>query len=86
MSSGFQARPPWFDSVKNIIETFAARPPNEGRQYTEVDRQMLRLQACVSACHSLNGLEEGETWRSVGLLVSAQRASIQQHVTTAPCC
>jgi NAD(P)H-dependent nitrite reductase small subunit len=24
--------------------------------------------ACVTACHSLNGLEEEETWRSVGLL------------------
>ncbi len=25
--------------------------------------------ACVTACHSLNGLEPGESWRSVGLLV-----------------
>jgi formate dehydrogenase iron-sulfur subunit len=25
--------------------------------------------ACVSACHSLNGLDEDETWRNVGLLV-----------------
>ncbi len=42
--------------------------------------------ACVTACHQLNGLddEEGETWRSVGLLHGGTpEAPVQQTVTTA---
>lgn len=45
--------------------------------------------ACVTACHSLNGLEEGESWRSVGLLLDRSRTPSDappiaiQHVTTA---
>jgi Fe-S-cluster-containing dehydrogenase component len=40
--------------------------------------------ACVSACHSLNGLEEEETWRSVGLIHGGTSAApYQQTVTTA---
>jgi formate dehydrogenase iron-sulfur subunit len=42
--------------------------------------------ACVTACHLLNGLDddEGETWRSVGLLHGGTpEAPVQQTVTTA---
>jgi Fe-S-cluster-containing dehydrogenase component/DMSO reductase anchor subunit len=42
--------------------------------------------ACVTACHQLNGLDddEGETWRSVGLLHGGSpEAPVQQTVTTA---
>jgi Fe-S-cluster-containing dehydrogenase component/DMSO reductase anchor subunit len=42
--------------------------------------------ACVTACHQLNGLDgdEGETWRSVGLLHGGSAAEpVQQTVTTA---
>jgi formate dehydrogenase iron-sulfur subunit len=42
--------------------------------------------ACVTACHQLNGLDddEGETWRSVGLLHGGTPAEpVQQTVTTA---
>ena len=39
--------------------------------------------ACVSACHSLNGLDEDESWRAVGLLVGAEDVPWQQTVTTA---
>jgi formate dehydrogenase iron-sulfur subunit len=42
--------------------------------------------ACVTACHRLNGLDddEGETWRSVGLLHGGSAdAPVQQTVTTA---
>jgi Fe-S-cluster-containing dehydrogenase component/DMSO reductase anchor subunit len=44
--------------------------------------------ACVTACHSLNGLEEGETWRKVGLIETnsySEPMSVvrQQTVTTA---
>jgi Fe-S-cluster-containing dehydrogenase component/DMSO reductase anchor subunit len=38
----------------------------------------------VTACHSLNGLDETETWRSVGQLVSTDwRNPLKQTVTTA---
>jgi Fe-S-cluster-containing dehydrogenase component/DMSO reductase anchor subunit len=42
--------------------------------------------ACVTACHELNGLDsdEGETWRSVGLLHGGTpQEPVQQTVTTA---
>src|SRR5688500_6094561 len=47
-----------------------ASPPGPGQQYAfEVDLDMCTgCKACVAACHSLNGLDEGETWRAVGLL------------------
>ena len=41
-----------------------------GEQYAfEVDLDACSgCKACVAACHNLNGLDEDETWRSVGLL------------------
>ncbi len=44
--------------------------PKPGQQYAfEVDLDACTgCKSCVSACHSLNGLDEGESWRSVGLL------------------
>jgi formate dehydrogenase iron-sulfur subunit len=39
--------------------------------------------ACVTACHSLNGLAAEETWRDVGLLVGVgESAGLQQTITT----
>src|SRR6185312_3647726 len=68
-----------------------ATPPAAGEQYAfEVNLdQCSGCKACVTACHSLNGLDENETWRDVGLLVSAPSKpwkpvpAIQQTVTTA---
>ncbi len=62
--------------------------PQPGQQYAfEVNLdQCSGCKACVTACHSLNGLDEDEVWRSVGLLVSdfsGSQSAIQQHVTTA---
>src|SRR5881628_2151791 len=47
---------------------FAA--PKAGEQYAfDVNLDLCSgCKACVTACHSLNGLAEGETWRSVGVL------------------
>lgn len=66
------------------------RPPSPGEQYAfEVDLDRCSgCKACVTACHALNGLEDGETWRSVGLLVGAPEPAattpaLLQHVTTA---
>jgi formate dehydrogenase iron-sulfur subunit len=38
--------------------------------------------ACVVACHGLNGLDDDEAWRDLGLVV-APRESYQQTITTA---
>lgn len=60
--------------------------PRPGEQYAfEVDLDKCSgCKACVSACHSLNGLDEGEAWRTTGLLVSTDwRQPRQQTITTA---
>lgn len=46
--------------------------PKSGQQYAfEVDLDKCSgCKACVTACHALNGLEDDECWRSVGLLIS----------------
>ena len=63
-----------------------ASAPAPGQQYAfEVDLDKCSgCKACVTACHSMNGLDDDETWRSVGALVSADvRAPLKQTITTA---
>ena len=60
--------------------------PRAGEQYAfGVDLDACTgCQACVSACHSLNGLDEDETWRDIGLLHGGTiDEPYQQTVTTA---
>ena len=59
--------------------------PKPGQQYAfEVDLDRCTgCKACVTACHSLNGLDAGETWRSVGLIHNPIGKRMQQTVTTA---
>ncbi len=63
-----------------------ASAPGPGQQYAfEVDLDACSgCKACVVACHHLNGLEEDELWRSVGLLQGGTSAQpVQATVTTA---
>lgn len=63
-----------------------ASMPEAGQQFAfDVDLDCCSgCKACVTACHSLNGLDESETWRDVGLLVGGTSAlPVIQHVTTA---
>ena len=64
-----------------------ASPPADGQQYGfEVDLDRCTgCKACVTACHSLNGLEGGETWRSVGLLHGGSPAEPMQKTVTTTC-
>jgi len=60
--------------------------PQPGEQYAfEVDLDACTgCKACVTACHNLNGLEDDELWRQVGLLHGGtSQLPIVQHVTTA---
>lgn len=74
------------DQARYYEKLLPATPPGPGQQYAfEVDLDRCSgCKACVTACHSLNGLDERETWRDVGLLVGGTESSpIMQHVTAA---
>jgi len=63
-----------------------ASPPGPGQQLAfEVDlNRCSGCKACVAACHALNGLDDGESWRDVGLLVGGTATlPVLQHVTSA---
>jgi formate dehydrogenase iron-sulfur subunit len=61
--------------------------PEPGQQYGfEVDLDNCTgCKACVAACHSLNGLDDGESWRSVTLLRGGTPAAPFQQTVTAAC-
>lgn len=80
----------WHESGETAANRYAAllpaSSPAEGEQYAfEVDLDACSgCKACVTACHSLNGLDEDETWREVGLLHGGSSdRPVLQHVTSA---
>ena len=61
--------------------------PGKGEQYAfevSLDR-CTGCKACVSACHSLNGLDAVETWRDVGILLGGNDAPAWQQTVTTAC-
>jgi formate dehydrogenase iron-sulfur subunit len=63
-----------------------AAPPAAGEQYAfDVDLDACSgCKSCVTACHTLNGLDDDETWRDVGLLHGGNASQpFLQHVTAA---
>lgn len=74
--------------VKSYQQLIPAGKPDADHQYAfQVDLDACSgCKACVSACHSLNGLSEDETWRDVGCVIGDYEidyAPVQFTVTTA---
>jgi Fe-S-cluster-containing dehydrogenase component/DMSO reductase anchor subunit len=61
--------------------------PVAGQQYAfDVDLDTCTgCKACVTACHNLNGLDDGESYRTVGLLKGGTPAQPFQQTVTAAC-
>jgi formate dehydrogenase iron-sulfur subunit len=59
--------------------------PQPGQQYAfQVDLDNCTgCKACVAACHSLNGLDDDEAWRDMGMLLGTRKQPYVQTVTTA---
>ena len=66
-------------------ELMPASPPGPGEQYAfEVDLDICSgCKACVAACHSQNGLDDGESWRVAGSLLGIGEAA---HLTVTSSC
>ncbi|HEX9101193.1 MAG TPA: DmsC/YnfH family molybdoenzyme membrane anchor subunit, partial [Polyangia bacterium] len=72
--------------VRRYRELIPHELPRPGQQYAfEVDLDACTgCKACVTGCHNLNGLDDGEVWRTVGLLHGGTaQAPAQQTVTSA---
>ena len=61
--------------------------PKSGQQYAfEVNLDACSgCKSCVTACHSMNGLDPNEVWRSVGLLVGGTPELPMLQMVTASC-
>lgn len=75
------------EGEQNYRALLPAAAPGPGEQYAfdvDLDR-CTGCKACVAGCHSLNGLDETETWRSVGLLHGGAPDGGAQLTVTSSC-
>lgn len=79
-----QGRTPGSSVLASLIPLSA---PSPGEQYAfEVDLDACSgCKACVAGCHSLNGLDENETWRDVGLVLGGDAMHPFQQTITSAC-
>jgi Fe-S-cluster-containing dehydrogenase component/DMSO reductase anchor subunit len=75
------------EHTKVYRDLIPAAAPGAGQQYAfEVDLDLCTgCKACVAGCHSMNGLDEGELWRTVGVLHGGTAAAPAQQTVTAAC-
>ena len=81
----------WHDALKEPSQSryykqlIPISKPGKGEQYAfEVNLgQCTGCKACVVACHSLNGLDEDESWRDVGMLLGQHDEPYMQTITSA---
>ncbi len=79
-----QRKPDLADHYRSLIPL---TKPSDGEQYAfeiSLDR-CTGCKACVSACHSLNGLDDGEAWRDVGTLLGGRDTPAWQQTITTAC-
>ncbi len=71
--------------AERFRELIPLTAPGPGQQYAfEVDLDSCSgCKACVSGCHSLNGLDDEETWRDVGVVYGLSAAVGASLATTA---
>ncbi len=67
---------------KRLLPATAPRPGHQFAFEVDLDR-CSGCKACVVACHTMNGLEDGEAWRRVGTTMTLEPTGRIQHVTTA---
>jgi formate dehydrogenase iron-sulfur subunit len=69
-------------SYRRLLPATAPAPGQQCAFEVNLD-QCSGCKACVSTCHSLNGFDDGEAWRDVGLIFSDDwRQPFQQTITT----
>ena len=72
--------------AERFRELIPLSKPASGEQYAfEVDLDSCSgCKACVSGCHSLNGLDEEETWRDIGVVYGLSALAAPVRETNAP--
>lgn len=75
------------EQAKYYKSLLPSAKPKSGQQYAfSVDLDKCTgCKACVTACHNLNGLDDDETWRAVGLLHGGSAQQPVQQTVTAAC-
>ena len=85
-ANGDTVRPAQEKYYRSLLPATAPGPDQQLAFEVDLDA-CSGCKACVVACHTLNGLEEDESWRRVGTLIIGQEdetdSAAIQHVTTA---